>query len=120
MSVIQIKRGDVYFADLHGFYGSEQGGCRPVVVIQNDVGNRYSPTTLIAPITSSLKRYQPTHVAIEMSHDGLSCDSRVLCEQVRAIDKKRLQKRVTSFSDFTMSEIDKALAVSFGMTGGVV
>lgn len=110
----KIKRGDLYYADLSPVVGSEQGGVRPVVVIQNDVGNKYSPTTIIAPITSQRKKTNmPTHVPASHRTD-LPKDSVVLLEQIRTIDKKRLQEKIGDFEDEVMEDIDKALSVSIG------
>jgi mRNA interferase MazF len=111
-----IKRGDVYFADLHEPFGSEQGGRRPVLVIQNDVGNKHSPTIIVAPLTSQAKKFLPTHVPVTVE-DGLKVDSTILLEQVRVLDKGRLKSgRITSLGCSIMSRVDNALAISFGMT----
>lgn len=110
-----VKRGDIYYAELDCF-GSEQGGFRPVLVIQNDIGNKYSPTTLIAPITASAtKRQLPTHVVINASEAGLNKDSTVLLEQSRVVDKNRLQKKVSYLDNNKMCEVDNAIAISFGL-----
>ncbi|MDD7592716.1 MAG: type II toxin-antitoxin system PemK/MazF family toxin [Peptoniphilaceae bacterium] len=111
----KVRRGDIYYADLDPVIGSEQGGVRPVVVLQNDVGNKYSPTIIAAAITSNLnKNRMPTHVRVSNDKD-LPLDSVVLLEQLRTIDKKRLQQRVGHFPDETMREIDRALSVSIGL-----
>lgn len=111
----KIRRGDIYYADLDPVVGSEQGGVRPVVVLQNDVGNKYSPTIIAAAITSQLnKNRMPTHVRVSSQTD-LPLDSVVLLEQLRTIDKKRLQQKVGRFPDETMREIDQALGVSIGL-----
>lgn len=111
---MQIKRGEIYYADLCPIVGSEQGGVRPVLVLQNDTGNRYSPTTIVAAITSSkTKRPLPTHVNIDA--DGLKSHSVVLLEQIRTVDKRRLGEYVGSVSKGSMEEVDRAIIVSFGM-----
>lgn len=111
-----IKRGDIYYADLSPVVGSEQGGVRPVLIVQNDVGNRYSPTVIAAAITSQTgKARLPTHIELSAHTYGLSKDSVVLLEQVRTIDKKRLKERMGRVDEGLMSRIDGALAVSFGL-----
>ncbi|MCL1806775.1 MAG: type II toxin-antitoxin system PemK/MazF family toxin [Oscillospiraceae bacterium] len=111
-----IKRGEIYYAALSGGQGFEQDGMRPVVIIQNDVGNRYSPTTLIAPITSSLtKRKLPTHVLISSCESGLPRASNVLCEQIRVIDKNRLMNYVSDLDGRKMTEVNEAISISFGI-----
>ena len=111
-----IKRGDIYYADLSPVVGSEQGGVRPVLIVQNDVGNRYSPTVIAAAITSQTgKARLPTHIELSARTYGLSKDSVVLLEQIRTIDKKRLKERMGRVDDGLMSRIDGALAVSFGL-----
>ena len=111
-----IRRGDIFNANLPLKYGSEQGGYRPVLIIQNDMGNRYSPTTLIAPLTSNTaKKLLPTHVYIDAKEYSLIEDSIALLEQVRVIDKTRLDGFITSLDEYKMSEIDYALAVSVGL-----
>lgn len=115
----QIRRGDIYYADLSPVVGSEQGGIRPVVIVQNDIGNQYSPTVMIAAITSSTdKAKMPTHIFIEASASGLTKNSVVLLEQIRTIDKKRLCDYISCLDDGVMKEIDKAIAISFGITEG--
>lgn len=117
----KILRGDIYYADLSGCSGSEQGGYRPVIVIQNDVGNKYSPTTLIAPLTSKLtKRDLPTHVSLRAYECGLKCDSIVLLEQIRVIDKERLKGYISCLDEDKLYEIDNAIAISFGLVSRVV
>lgn len=112
-----IKRGDLFFANLNPVIGSEQGGLRPVVVIQNDIGNTYSPTTIVAAITSQIKRAKlPTHVEIKRSKSHLDRDSVILCEQLRTIDKKRLSEKIGQLDVDTMSKIDNALGVSIGLS----
>ncbi|UQS82854.1 type II toxin-antitoxin system PemK/MazF family toxin [Bombilactobacillus folatiphilus] len=107
-----IKRGDVFFADLSPVVGSEQGGMRPVLVVQNNVGNKYSPTIIIVAITGRIdKPKMPTHVGITRK-DGFSKDSVILTEQIRTIDKQRLKEKVTTLSAQKMLLVDKALRVS--------
>ena len=111
-----IKRGDIYYADLSPVIGSEQGGIRPVLIIQNDVGNKYSPTVIAAAITSQKEKTKlPTHISVISGECGLAKDSIVLLEQVRTIDKKRLKERMGSLDDISMEMVDKALSVSFGL-----
>lgn len=108
-----IKRGDLFYADLSPVIGSEQGGVRPVVIIQNDVGNKYSPTTIVAAITSSQgKAKLPTHVRVAAHHLALPKNSFILLEQIRTIDKKRLREKIGKVDDNTMASIDKAIRVS--------
>ena len=115
---MNIKRGDIYYADLSPVVGSEQGGIRPVLIIQNDVGNRYSPTVIAAAITSRrTKTNLPTHIPIEAQGSGLSKDSIVLLEQVRTLDKRRLREKMGSVDVQAMKEINRALSVSFGLIG---
>ena len=110
-----IKRGDIYYADLNPAVGSEQGGIRPVLVVQNDVGNCYSPTIIIAVLTSKSKKKFPTHISIHSGEGNIAMDSTVLLEQLRTIDKFRLQKYVGSISGETMDRIDRAMLVSLGL-----
>ncbi len=111
-----VKRGDIYYADLSPVIGSEQGGIRPVLIIQNDVGNRYSPTVIAAAITSQQDKTKlPTHIKVNADDCGLSKDSVVLLEQVRTIDKQRLKERMGSLSMGAMDKVDQALSVSFGL-----
>lgn len=113
---MNIKRGDIYYADLSPVIGSEQGGVRPVLIVQNDVGNRYSPTVIAAAITSQqTKAKLPTHIAIGAKYTGLAKDSVVLLEQVRTIDKKRLKEKMGTIDDNSMKEINNAISVSFGL-----
>jgi mRNA interferase MazF len=114
---ITVKRGDIYYADLSPVVGSEQGGVRPVLIVQNDVGNRYSPTVIAAAITSQTgKARLPTHIELAAQSYGLSRDSVVLLEQIRTIDKKRLKERMGRVDSSMMDKIDTAIAVSFGLT----
>lgn len=110
-----IKRGDIYYADLNPAVGSKQGGIRPVLVVQNDVGNCYSPTIIIAVLTSKSKKKLPTHISIHSGEGNIAMDSTVLLEQLRTIDKFRLQKYVGSISGETMDRIDRAMLVSLGL-----
>ena len=114
---MNIKRGDIYYADLSPVVGSEQGGLRPVLIIQNDVGNRYSPTVIAAAITSRMgKNRLPTHIDIRADEVGLAKDSIVLLEQIRTLDKRRLKERMGHLDDRTMQTVNSAIAVSFGIS----
>ncbi|MGN0748091.1 MAG: type II toxin-antitoxin system PemK/MazF family toxin [Christensenellales bacterium] len=111
----QIRRGEIYFADLSPVVGSEQGGIRPVLIIQNDVGNKYSPTVIISAITSQLSKAKiPTHVELSAREYNLPKDSVVLLEQIRTIDKRRLKEKVSELDNKKMREINLALLVSLG------
>ena len=111
-----VKRGEIYYADLSPVIGSEQGGVRPVLIVQNDIGNRYSPTVIAAAITSQKEKANlPTHIKVTAEGCGLSKDSIVLLEQVRTIDKQRLKERMGSLDEMSMDMIDKAISVSFGL-----
>lgn len=111
-----VKRGDIYYADLSPVVGSEQGGTRPVLIVQNDVGNKYSPTVIAAAITSQKYKTQlPTHISVNAGGCGLQKDSIVLLEQVRTIDKKRLKERMGNLPEEEMEKINRALSVSFGL-----
>ena len=111
-----VKRGDIYYADLSPVIGSEQGGIRPVLIIQNDVGNKYSPTVIAAAITSQqFKTKMPTHISVNASVCGLSKDSVVLLEQIRTLDKKRLREKMGNLPETDMDRIDDALSVSIGL-----
>lgn len=113
-----VKRGDIYYADLSPVVGSEQGGIRPVLIVQNDVGNKFSPTVIAAAITSQrYKNRLPTHISVNAGGCGLAKDSVVLLEQVRTLDKKRLRERMGTLSDGEMTRINEALSVSFGLGG---
>ena len=110
-----VKRGDIYFADLSPVVGSEQGGVRPVLVIQNDVGNRYSPTVIVSAITSQLSKAKlPTHIELSSSDSHLPKNSVVLLEQIRTLDKRRLKEKITVIDEAKMKEINKALLISLG------
>ena len=114
----EIKRGDVFYADLSPVVGSEQGGFRPVLVVQNDVGNKYSPTIIVAAITSQLTKAKiPTHVELEKTKYNLPKDSVVLLEQLRTIDKKRLTEKITELGDFKMKQVERAMLISLGYLG---
>jgi len=111
-----VKRGDIFYADLSPVIGSEQGGVRPVLIVQNDVGNKYSPTIICAAITSQIgKAKLPTHIEIDCTKATLVKDSVVLLEQVRTVDKKRLREKICHVDDAFMSRVDRALRVSFGL-----
>lgn len=111
-----VKRGDIYYADLSPVIGSEQGGVRPVLIIQNDVGNKYSPTIIAAAITSKInKAKMPTHIELAANEYGLSKDSVILLEQIRTIDKQRLREKIGRLDTDMMMRVDKALFISFGM-----
>ena len=111
-----VKKGDLYFADLSPVVGSEQGGVRPVLVVQNDVGNKYSPTIIVAAVTSQTgKAKLPTHVQLNANQGGLSKDSVVLLEQLRTIDKQRLKERIGALNENQIPDVEKALSVSLGI-----
>ena len=111
-----IRRGDIYYADLSPVVGSEQGGVRPVLIVQNDVGNKFSPTVIAAAITSRMgKTKLPTHIDIMAERVGLQKDSVVLLEQVRTIDKQRLGEKMGHLDNETMNAVDEAITISFGL-----
>ena len=111
-----VRRGDIFYADLSPVVGSEQGGTRPVLIVQNDTGNRHSPTVIAAAITSQLgKARLPTHIRVPAGEVGLSKDSVILLEQIRTLDKRRLRERMGRLSDDQMTRVDNAIAVSFGL-----
>ena len=113
---MNIKRGDIYYADLSPVIGSEQGGLRPVLIVQNDVGNKYSPTVIAAAITSKMSKAKlPTHIDVFASQVGLAKDSVILLEQIRTIDKKRLKEKMGHLDDNVMNEVNDAITVSFGL-----
>jgi len=113
---VVVKRGDIYYADLSPVVGSEQGGIRPVLIIQNDVGNKYSPTVIAAAITSQInKAKMPTHIELSASEYGLYKDSVILLEQIRTIDKKRLREKVAHLDNGLMDNVNNALTISFGL-----
>ena len=112
----QIKRGDIYYADLSPVVGSEQGGIRPVLIVQNNVGNKYSPTVIAAAITSQInKAKMPTHIELSAQNYGLTKDSVILMEQIRTIDKKRLKEKMGTLDATYISQVNSALNVSFGL-----
>ncbi len=112
----QIKRGDIFYADLSPVIGSEQGGLRPVLIVQNDVGNKHSPTVIAAAITSKMgKSRLPTHIDIYKDKVGLQKDSVILLEQIRTLDKRRLKERMGHLDDDVMDKVNSAIAVSFGL-----
>ena len=111
-----VRRGDIYYAELSPVVGSEQGGVRPVLIVQNDIGNRFSPTVIAAAITSQrAKAKLPTHIMLNADKTGLARDSIVLLEQIRTIDKHRLKERMGRLDNRAMSEVDQALSISFGL-----
>lgn len=113
---MNIKRGDIFYADLSPVIGSEQGGIRPVLIIQNDMGNKFSPTVIAAAITSrQMKTKLPTHITLNNKISGLPKDSVVLLEQIRTLDKKRLKEKIGTIDLFSMHRINRALSVSFGL-----
>ena len=115
---MEVHRGEVFYADLSPVVGSEQGGVRPVLIVQNEIGNRHSPTVIAAAITSRLDKARlPTHINIRAADTGLAKDSVVLLEQIRTLDKKRLRERMGRVDGAVMEKVDAAIAVSFGLTG---
>jgi mRNA interferase MazF len=111
-----VKRGDIFYADLSPVIGSEQGGVRPVLIVQNDIGNKYSPTVIAAAITSQINKAKlPTHIEISSEDYGLNKDSVILLEQVRTIDKRRLKEKIGHISEELMDRINEGLLVSFGL-----
>lgn len=112
-----MKRGDIFYADLSPVIGSEQGGIRPVLVIQNDIGNKYSPTVIVAAVTSKINKAKlPTHIELDAKVYGLSRDSVVMMEQIRTIDKRRLKEKTGHLDASAMSRVDEALDVSLGLS----
>jgi mRNA interferase MazF len=115
---MNVKRGELYYADLSPVVGSEQGGTRPVLVVQNDVGNKYWPTVIAAAVTSKINKAKlPTHIELGGKSFGLARDSVVLLEQVRTIDKTRLKEKMGRLDENLMHRVDDAIAVSFGLAG---
>jgi len=113
---VSIKRGEIYYADLSPVVGSEQGGLRPVLIVQNDVGNKHSPTVIAAAITSQREKARlPTHIDLTGGNCGLAKDSVVLLEQIRTIDKKRLKEKMGEVDNGSMTQINTALSISFGL-----
>ena len=116
MATIVVKRGDIFYADLSPVIGSEQGGIRPVIIIQNDIGNKYSPTVIVSAITSQINKAKlPTHVEISSVEYGLNRDSVVLLEQIRTLDKKRLKEKIGHMTVVDMKKVDKALLISLNL-----
>ena len=114
---MNIKRGDIFYADLKDATGSEQAGIRPVLIIQNNIGNKFSNTVIALPITSKIKNNIPTHVSIQGFKYGLEKNSVILAEQVRTLDKKRLKQKVGSIDDNTLEKVKKAIEISLGIRG---
>ena len=113
---VLVRRGDIIYADLNPVVGSEQGGTRPVLVVQNDVGNKYSPTVIVAAITSQIEKAKlPTHIELQHEDYGLEKDSVILLEQLRTIDKRRLKEKITILDQDVMLKVDEALKVSLGL-----
>lgn len=113
---MNVSRGDIYYADLNPVVGSEQGGVRPVLIIQNDIGNKYSPTVIVAAITSKIDKAKlPTHVEISAKDTKLEKDSVILLEQIRTIDKKRLQRHVAHLDKSIIEKVDEAIEISLGL-----
>lgn len=115
---MNIRRGDIYYADLSPVVGSEQGGLRPVLIVQNDVGNKYSPTVIAAAITSRVSKAKlPTHIDVFGQNVGLTRDSVILLEQIRTLDKARLKEKMGHLDDSIMQDVNNAISVSFGLSG---
>jgi len=113
---VLVKRGELYYADLSPVVGSEQGGIRPILIVQNDIGNKYSPTVIAAAITSKLNKAKlPTHIELASSEYGLEKDSVVLLEQIRTIDKVRLKEKIGELSELKMMQVNKAMMISLGV-----
>ena len=116
MTTMVVKRGDIFYADLSPVIGSEQGGIRPVIIIQNDIGNKYSPTVIVAAITSQINKAKlPTHVEISSEEYGLNRDSVVLLEQIRTLDKKRLKEKIGHMTEKEKKKVDKSLLISISL-----
>ena len=116
MKTMVVKKGDIFYADLSPVIGSEQGGIRPVIIIQNDIGNRYSPTVIVAAITSQINKAKlPTHVEISSEEYGLNRDSVVLLEQIRTLDKRRLKEKIGHMTDTDMKKVNNALLISLSL-----
>ena len=116
MTTMLVKRGDIFYADLSPVIGSEQGGIRPVIIMQNDIGNRYSPTVIVAAITSQINKAKlPTHVEISSEEYGLNRGSVVLLEQIRTLDKRRLKEKIGHMTDSDMEKVNKALLISLSL-----
>lgn len=113
---MNIKRGDIFYADLSPVVGSEQGGIRPVLILQNDIGNKYSPTTIVSAITSQIEKARlPTHVELDAETSGLDRDSVILLEQIRTIDKRRLREKVAHLEPDFMEKVNEAIMISLGL-----
>jgi len=113
---LNVRRGDIYYADLSPVIGSEQGGIRPVLIVQNDVGNKYSPTVIAAAITSRISKSKlPTHIEVYADKYGLARDSVILLEQIRTLDKKRLKEKMGHLDEDVMTQVNDAITVSFGL-----
>lgn len=113
---MRVQRGDIYYADLSPVVGSEQGGIRPVLIVQNDIGNRFSPTVIAAAITSQKDKAQlPTHIHVHSGENGLAKDSIVLLEQIRTLDKRRLREHMGHLDEQSMAQVNRALRISFGL-----
>lgn len=113
---MNVRRGDVFYAELNPVIGSEQGGTRPVLIIQNDIGNQYSPTTVVAAITSQIQKAKlPTHVEIDSKKGGLDKDSVILLEQIRTIDKSRLRQKIAFLDEDIMQKVNHGLEISLGL-----
>lgn len=114
--IVVIRRGDIFYADLSPVVGSEQGGVRPVLIVQNDIGNKYSPTVIVSAITSQINKAKlPTHIELDAKEYGLQKDSVILLEQIRTIDKRRLREKVGHLDDELMKKVNEALSISFGL-----
>ena len=115
-----IKRGELYYADLSPVVGSEQGGIRPILIVQNDTGNKYSPTVIAAAVTSQLSKAKlPTHIEVEQNESGLSKSSVILFEQIRTLDKRRLKEKIGELSPIKMQKVNTALLISLGFNDAV-
>ncbi len=111
-----VKRGELYYADLSPVVGSEQGGIRPVLIVQNDIGNKYSPTVIVSAITSKLNKAKlPTHIELSCKEYGLEKDSVVLLEQIRTLDKTRLREKIGELGEYKMSQVSRAMMISLGV-----
>ena len=112
-----VKRGDIYYADLSPVIGSEQGGLRPVLIVQNDIGNKYSPTVIAAAITSQINKTKlPTHIELYAESFGLAKNSVILLEQIRTIDKRRLKEKIGHLDEYLMDKVNDAISISFGLS----
>lgn len=116
---MKVLRGDIFYADLSPVVGSEQSGIRPILVVQNDIGNKYSPTIIAVAITSKIKNKMPTHIEIDGSKYGLDKKSVILAEQIRTLDKKRLKEKVGSLDKYTLDKVKHAIEISCGLRGKI-